>query len=210
MWILFLLLTIAAGAGAITFLVLTIKKRRRAWIGLVASIIIGAFTSIAFLVSIVMTIPASDESAVASKEVEEEVEKDEGELGKPEDKKNFEINEKYDLDGFIFEIKGIKITEKYVIVNVKAENNREGTVSFYPNQGEIIVGNKQLSSNFLMNKGDGWGDIHSGVVKSGEFKYVADDDGIVLEDISEIKLMYGNIYDDDIGSQTFEEIIKLD
>src|SRR5699024_7099012 len=127
-----------------------------------------------------------------------ETKKSKGDSNNENKEKKFDVNKEYNLDGFIFEVETIEVTEKDVKIYVSAENKQDESLTFYPDQGEIVIGDKQLSSNFLMNKGDSWGDIHSGVKKSGMFKYVADDEGLKPSEITEIKLIYGNIYYDNL------------
>src|SRR5699024_1173979 len=98
MWFLFLLLTIAAGIGLITSIVFVVKKRRKAWLGVVASVIVGAISSVAFLVAIVMTIPIDEHPATASntKAIVKETKSDKAEDKDKEDKEEGEKPKKSD------------------------------------------------------------------------------------------------------------------
>lgn len=225
MWFLFLILMVLSGVALLVFLVLTLMKKKHAWIGLVSSIGVGIFATIAFLIAAVLAVPPyEDEPAVVTvdsetedeektkgdEQADEEIEEEPEEVLEDITEKTVEMNEEYEINGLHVIIEEIRIDEKYVEIDIKASNETDVTKTFYPSQGEIIIGNKQLSSNFLMNKGDSWGDIHAGVEKSGMFKYVSDDDGLKPGEITEIKLMYGNIYDDEYGTEEFEETINLE
>ncbi len=184
-----------SGLAAIIFLVLTIMKKKKAWIGLVASIGAGFLAFVGLIMVALISIPTDtvttasgtaeevDESELEETEeegVEEEPSEDVTEL-------NVKVDETYEVNGLDIHIGTIEITEKDVVISLKAKNNSDSTKTFYPSQGDIIIGSKQLNSNFLMNKGDTWEDIHSGVEKSSTFKYVSDDEGLVPGEISETK-----------------------
>ena len=210
MWFLFFILMGVSGISAIIFLILTIMKRKRAWIGLVASAGVGAFATAAFIIAFIFSAPTESVPAVAQADSEIGAEQVDEEPAKPIDERFVELNAEYEYGGLTVVIEDIDITRKYVTLGVTVRNDSEGTLSFYPSQGDIIIGNKQLDSNFLMNKGSVDGDIHAGVEKSGTFKYVADDDGLEPGDITEVKLMFGSIYGDAIDTEEFTEVITLD
>src|SRR5699024_2524028 len=78
MWFLFLALMVLSGIGVIIFLILTVMKKNRARVVLVASLGIGAFSTVAFIVAIVISTPANDGNVeTAAEEVEETVDQEE-------------------------------------------------------------------------------------------------------------------------------------
>ena len=204
-----------AGLAAVIFLVLTIMKKKKAWIGLVASIGAGFLAFVGLIMVALITIPTNTATTASgtAEEVDNEVEDGETTEEEPAEditEKTAEVNEVYEVNGLTIEISNIEITDRNVVISLKAKNDSDNIKTFYPSQGDIIIGNKQLNSNFLMNKGDTWGDIHSGVEKSSTFKYVADDDGLNPSEISEIKLMYGSVVDDESHERVeFEETITI-
>lgn len=205
MWFLFLSLMVLSGIGVLVFLILTIMKKKRAWIGLLASIGVGAFATIALIVSATMAVPDASEPAVATSDSNEEVDKS----SEDDSEKIIEVNEEYEVNGLNIVIEDIEITEKDVKISMNVKNESDNTKTFYPDQGDIVIGNKQIGANMFMTDGDVSGDIHAGVEKSGTLQFL--DDELIPSEITEIELMLGNVFDEEtFDSESFEEVISVE
>jgi hypothetical protein len=118
-----------------------------------------------------------------------------------------EITKEYSIMGLDIRINDITIDGKYLDIDMTATNTTDQSLSFYFDQGDIVIKNKQVSSNFLMNKGDLGGDIHPGVEKEGLLRFVLPDD--IFDDAEEITLKLGNIYDEHYNSEEFTDTMQL-
>lgn len=207
MWFLFLSLMVLSGIGVLVFLILTIMKKKRAWIGLLASIGVGAIATIALIVSAITAVPDASEPAVATSDSNEEVDKS----SEDDSEKIIEVNEEYEVNGLNIVIEDIEITEKDVKISMNVKNESDNTKTFYPDQGDIVIGNKQIGANMFMTDGDVSGDIHTGVEKSGTLRFLNDDDELIPSEITEIELMLGNVFDEETyDSEDFKEVINVE
>lgn len=207
MWFLFLSLMVLSGIGVLVFLILTIMKKKRAWIGLLASIGVGAFATIALIVSAITAVPDASEPAVATSDSNEEDDKS----SEDDSEKIIEVNEEYEVNGLNIVIEDIEITEKDVKISMNVKNESDNTKTFYPDQGDIVIGNKQIGANMFMTDGDVSGDIHTGVEKSGTLRFLDDDDELIPSEITEIELMLGNVFDEETyDSEDFKEVINVE
>ncbi|MEQ6357486.1 hypothetical protein ABNX05_23050 [Lysinibacillus sp. M3] len=95
----------------------------------------------------------------------------------------------------------IKITKGKIQVGVNVHNTKDNKVTFYPDQGSAVIGDMQLDANLFLTDGDVSGDIQGGVKKEAVLEFLAPDGkDIDVENVKEIKLMFGNVFDDN----TFE------
>lgn len=216
MGIIFFLLIGLSGIAAIVFLVLTIMKKRYMWIGLIVSVLVGMASAFGLFLSLIFwaaddfvdsTEPAMTNVYGENTEEEEEVKNKEKE---DEKEKYIEVNKEFEVNGLEIEITDVEITEKEVKIGMKLKNNSESVKTLYPDQGDIIIGNKQIGANMFMTKGDVSGDIHPGVEKEGTLRFLDDDKSLKAGEIKKIKLAFGNIYDEEYSSETFEETISLE
>ena len=207
MWFLFLSLMVLSGIGVLVFLILTIMKKKRAWIGLLASIGVGAIATIALIVSAITAVPDASEPAVATSDSNEEDDKS----SEDDSEKIIEVNEEYEVNGLNIVIEDIEITEKDVKISMNVKNESDNTKTFYPDQGDIVIGNKQIGANMFMTDGDVSGDIHTGVEKSGTIRFLDDDGELIPSEITEIELMLGNVFDEETyDSEDFKEVINVE
>lgn len=204
MFVLFLLIFVACGIASLIFLVQLIRKKPAALkkLGIAAVICFISF------IGAIFTVGEPSEVETASTEVEngsEVIKEEEEEV----DGGIYEINETYEVNGLTIDISTIEVSDDDVKITIKLTNNSETTLSFYPDQGDIIIGNKQVGANMFMTDGDVSGDIHAGVEKSGTIRFILDDD-ISTGDIEEITLKLGDVYNDDVISvEEFSEVITL-
>lgn len=216
MGFIFFLLLGLFGIAAIVFLVLTIMKKPYMWIGLIVSTIITIFAGGGFILSLLFSFAGdvTDSSTPAMANVGDEIVEEEEEVKnkekEDEKEKYIEVNKEFEVNGLEIEITDVEITEKEVKIGMKLKNNSESVKTLYPDQGDIIIGNKQIGANMFMTKGDVSGDIHPGVEKEGTLRFLDDDKSLKAGEIKKIKLAFGNIYDEEYSSETFEETISLE
>lgn len=202
MFVLFLLIFVACGIASLIFLVQLIRKKPGALkkLGVAAAICFVAFIGMIFTADVdEVETTSTTETSEESTEVEPE-EESEG---------IYEINETYEVNGLTIDISTIEVSDDDVKIAMKLTNNSENTLSFYPDQGDIIIGNKQVGANMFMTDGDVSGDIHAGVEKSGVIRFILDDD-ISADDIEEITLKLGDVYnEDEFNAEEFSETLSL-
>lgn len=204
MFFLFLLIFAACGIASLIFLVQLIRKKPEALkkLGIAAVICFVSFIGAIFTAGE----PSEVETASTKVENGSEVIKEEGE---EVDDGIYEINETYEVNGLTINISTIEVSDDDVKIAMKLANNSENTLSFYPDQGDIIIGNKQVGANMFMTDGDVSGDIHAGVEKSGVIRFILDD-GISADDIEEITLKLGDVYnEDEFNAKEFSETLSL-
>lgn len=91
----------------------------------------------------------------------------------------------------------IKITKKKIQVGVNVQNTKDTKVTFYPDQGSLVVGDMQLDANMFLTDGDVSGDIQGGVKKEAVLEFLAPDGKeIDVENLKEVKIMFGDVFDD--------------
>lgn len=206
----FFVLILLSGLAAVVFLVLTIMKKRKAWVGLVSSLVVGAVSTVGLIIVLIFAAPTgttstvsgtSDES-VDEEVIEEEPSEDVTEL-------DVEVDGTYEVNGLSVHIGNIEITEDDVKVHMTLNNDSDNSKSFHPDQHDLVIGNKQYGANMFMTKGDVSGEIHAGIEKSGTIRFIIED-GHDVSEIEEITLKLGNIFDDDsFESEDFDETITI-
>jgi len=145
---------------------------------------------------------ANDETAEVSEDVDD--------VDDVDDVNRYSINETYNYMGLEITIGEVLVESDRILVGMTLNNTRDRTLSFYPNQGDLVAGNLQVSSNMFMSEGDLGGDIRAGVEKSGVIHFTAPEDR-EIPDVSEISLHLGNVSDmDAFEFSEFEEVIVLE
>ncbi len=116
-----------------------------------------------------------------------------------------------DASGLKVGLGEIKITKRKIQVGVNVHNTKESKVSFYPDQGSAVIGDMQLDANMFLTDGKVSGEIQGGVKKEAVLEFLAPDGkDIDVENVKEIKLMFGDVYDEKTGTQdvTFTVPVK--
>src|SRR5690606_40436988 len=108
-----------------------------------------------------------------------------------------EVNKTYNVNGLDIKIENIEITDDKVRVAMTIANNSDTTKTFYPDQGFLVVGNKQVEADIFATEGDLSGDIFGGVEKSGVVIFNVADSGINFDEASEIVLRLGDVFDEE-------------
>lgn len=121
-----------------------------------------------------------------------------------------EVNETYNVNGLDIKIENIEITDDKVRVAMTIANNSDTTKTFYPDQGFLVVGNKQVEADIFATEGDLSGDIFGGVEKSGVVIFNVADSGINFDEASEIVLRLGDVFDEEsFNAEEFAETIAI-
>ena len=121
-----------------------------------------------------------------------------------------EVNETYNVNGLDITIENIEITDDKVRVAMTIVNNSDTTKTFYPDQGFLVVGNKQVEADIFATEGDLSGDIFGGVEKSGVVIFNVADSGINFDEASEIVLRLGDVFDEEsFNAEEFAETIAI-
>lgn len=103
-------------------------------------------------------------------------------------------NQKVEAAGLKVGLGEIKIEADKISVGINIENTSDQAVSFYPDQGQMVIGDMQLSSNFMMNDGDVDSETQPGVKKEAVYVYPAPKGKTLdVDSIKEIKLFYGDV-----------------
>lgn len=121
-----------------------------------------------------------------------------------------EVNKTYNVNGLDITIENIEITDDKVRVAMTIANNSDTTKTFYPDQGFLVVGNKQVEADIFATEGDLSGDIFGGVEKSGVVIFNVADSGINFDEASEINLRLGDVFDEEsFNAEEFAETIAI-
>jgi hypothetical protein len=106
-------------------------------------------------------------------------------------------NQSVTAEGLKVGLGEIKILDSKIQVGINVENTKNNKVTFYPDQGSAVIGNMQLDANMFLTDGDVSGDIQGGVKKEAVLEFLAPDgQKIDVKNVKEIKLMFGDVYDD--------------
>lgn len=128
------------------------------------------------------------------------------------DEKSAAVNQDFKVNGLDIKISNIVITKKDVKIDMTLTNTTDNQISFYPDQGSMVIGNTQVDANLFMTKGDLSGDIHAGVEKTGTIRFMAPDDKeFTPNEIKEVKLVLGSVLDNkSFSSEEFQQTIAIE
>lgn len=88
----------------------------------------------------------------------------------------------------------IKISEDKIEVGVNLKNTTDKKLSFYPDQGKLVVGDMQLDANMFMTSGKIGGDVEGGVKQDAVLVFPAPEGKkIDVKSISQVKLIFGDV-----------------
>lgn len=98
-------------------------------------------------------------------------------------------------------VKEIVITPTEVKVGMNYENISNQKVSFYPDQGHIVIGDMQLDVDFLTQTSLQSGEVSAGVKSDGVLVFKPKGEKrIDVDNVTSIKFDLGEIYPDDYSS----------
>lgn len=113
------------------------------------------------------------------------------------------VNYEDSFGGLSVKIGEIQIEEDRILVGMTIINNSGSKLSFYPDQGNAVVGNMQLGANMFTSEGDASGDILPEVQKSAVIKFdVPKGNALTPSDVKEVRLHFGNILNHDSYDST--------
>lgn len=105
------------------------------------------------------------------------------------------INKDYTINGLIIKVTEIEIEDDKVLIGTTLKNPTKNKLSFYPDQGNVVIGSMQLDSNMPMVEGDVSGEIQAGVEKSGVIAFnVPDGKTLNPNTVTQITLHWGDVY----------------
>lgn len=113
-----------------------------------------------------------------------------------QDAKTFAVNDSITVNGLKITIGEIKIESKKVYVGMTLNNTSNAKLTFYPDQGNAVIGSAQLDANMFMTEGKLSGDILAGVQKSGVVVFTTDT-ALNIQEVKEIVIDFGKVYHDD-------------
>lgn len=88
----------------------------------------------------------------------------------------------------------IKISEDKIEVGVNLANTTNQKLTFYPDQGHLVVGDMQLDSNMFMEQGKIGGEVEGGVKQQAVLVFPAPDGKkIDMKSVTSIKLTFGDV-----------------
>lgn len=92
----------------------------------------------------------------------------------------------------------IKLTEDKISVGMNLENTTDKVLSFYPDQGKLVVGDMQLEANMFMTSGSVGGDVEGGVKQEGVVEFLAPEGKTIdVKAIKELKIKFGDVTTED-------------
>lgn len=123
-----------------------------------------------------------------------------------------QIGKTYEVGGLKVTIGEIVVQKDRVIVGMTLENTADHTLSFFPDQGHVVVGNMQLEANPFMTEGEVSGEIAAGVKKEGVVHFLAPE-GKSLDpaQVKEVRLNLGDVFDDEkMEAREFSETVAFE
>jgi hypothetical protein len=88
----------------------------------------------------------------------------------------------------------IKIADDKISVGMNIQNTTDKVLHFYPDQGQMVVGDMQLDANMFMTSGKIGGDVQGGVKQDGVIEFLAPDGKkIDVTTVKEVKLIFGDV-----------------
>ncbi|MES9681631.1 DUF4352 domain-containing protein [Gottfriedia acidiceleris] len=108
--------------------------------------------------------------------------------------KKFNAAAKQEVLGMAINLADVKITEKEIQVGMNLHNTSGDKLSFYPDQGTLVVGDMQLSANMFMGSGEVSGDINDGVKMDGVIVFTAPEGKkLDVKAIKELTFNFGDV-----------------
>lgn len=100
--------------------------------------------------------------------------------------------------GLTVSLGDIKISDDKIEVGMNVSNDNSQAVSFYPDQGQAVIGDMQLDANLFLTDGNVSGDIQPGVTKEGVLEFLAPEGKTIdVSTVKQIQLMFGDAVTED-------------
>lgn len=96
----------------------------------------------------------------------------------------------------------VKIMKDKINVGLNIENTTDKVLTFYPDQGNAVIGSMQLSANMFLTDGEVGGEVggevQGGVKQEGVLEFTAPEGKeIDVDSVKEIKLNFGEVITED-------------
>jgi hypothetical protein len=126
-------------------------------------------------------------------------------------KTKYQVMQEYDVNGLIIIIGEVEVQSDKILVGITVKNNSSNKLSFYPDQGSLVIGSMQLDSNMFMSEGNASGEIMPGVEKTAVIYFTTPEGNTIPEDKT-ITLYLGDVYNVDTyaSSNDFTVTITLE
>ena len=120
------------------------------------------------------------------------------------------IMKEYTANGLKIIIGEVEVRRDRLLVGITVKNESSDTISFYPDQGSIVMGSMKINANMFFTEGSVSGEIRPGVEKSAVIHFLAPESKD-LPDEKTITLYLGDVYNFDTyqGTLEFSETITL-
>ncbi|RRN73949.1 hypothetical protein EI200_04520 [Peribacillus simplex] len=120
------------------------------------------------------------------------------EAKKDDGSKKFNAGINHEVSGLKINIAEVKITDKQIQIGMNLENTTDQKLTFYPDQGNAIVGDMQLAAGLFGGSGTVSGDINGGIKMDGVVVYDAPEGKTIdVKKVTEIKLDMGDVFNDE-------------
>jgi len=128
-----------------------------------------------------------------------------------ENTKKVAVNKEFTVNALKVVIGEVKVEEKRILVGMTLRNETNDKLTFYPDQGNVVVGNMQLDANMFMTEGKVSGDIQPGVEKSGVVVFtVPEGKTLSPKEVTSIALHLGNVFNEkSFSSKSFDVTLTL-
>lgn len=124
--------------------------------------------------------------------------------------KQFTAGVAADVMGLKVNIADVKITDKEIQVGMNLENTTDGLLTFYPDQGTVVVGDMQLDANMFMGSGEVSGDINSGVKMDGVIVFtVPEGKTLDVAAIKELKFNFGDVFNENFDTKPYSVTVPV-
>jgi hypothetical protein len=159
---------------------------------------LGVIALIVLIIIIAIFSSGNDDKVSTGSKTESSTTNKKSETPKDDGSKKVDAsNQNVTAEGLKVGLGEIKILDSKIQVGINVENTKSNKVTFYPDQGSAVIGNMQLDANLFLTDGDISGDIQGGVKKEAVLEFLAPDGKkIDVKNVKEIKLMFGDVYDD--------------
>lgn len=155
---------------------------------IVSSLALGSVTGCAAQPTDVQTGAKNNVEATATKQTQE---------------KRFNANFSKDFDGVKVNVAEIVIKEDRVEVGINYQNNRSKKINWFPDQGQLLIGDMQLNVDILTQTGLTTGEIVPGAKSEGVLTFIPPaEKKIDISKVKELKFHLGEIISEDFMSQT--------
>lgn len=109
-----------------------------------------------------------------------------------------QVNQTKEFGGLQITLGEIAMEKGKITVGMTIINPTKETKTFYPNQGELVIGSTQMSSNAFLDSGDTSGEIHAGVEKRGSIAFIDENKTVDPATVKQIKFKFGKVYGENI------------